>query len=189
MRRTVISFGPVGRRCLGVRVIFEGSKSGGKYFVRTFRSDMAAVVEGDYTGEVRFQAIRKPELLRAALYWEKLKRRADAESFYGGLSNGERCEVLCKKKMEGCGCLQDLSERPPQTRPRRLLLTTRAHSASAIICAINLETEMSTLDILAFSRSFAPSMSLITAQDGQVFTELEARRPEQMPTRCRNIHR
>ena len=43
MRRTVINFGPVGRRCLGVRVILEGSKSGGKYFVRTFRSDIVAV--------------------------------------------------------------------------------------------------------------------------------------------------
>jgi hypothetical protein len=88
--------------------------------VRTFRSDMAAVVEGDCTGEVRFQAIRKPEILRAALYWEnpgEIEETRNPESFYGGLSNGERCEVICEKKMEGCGCLQDFSERPPQTRP------------------------------------------------------------------------
>lgn len=55
MRRTVISFGPVGRRCLGVRVIFEGSKSGGKYFVRTFRSDMAADLVASRKGNDRFQ--------------------------------------------------------------------------------------------------------------------------------------
>ena len=35
MSLTVINLGPVGRRCLGVRVIFEGSKSGGNHFVST----------------------------------------------------------------------------------------------------------------------------------------------------------
>jgi hypothetical protein len=67
--------------------------------------------------------------------------------------------------------------------------TTNDQPASAFTFSAILETEMVVLDILTVFCSFAPSMSPIPAQHGQVSAKLEARCPEQMPTRCRNIHR
>ena len=44
INRTVMTFGPVWRWLFGLRVIADGSKSGGEYLERTFRSDMVAVL-------------------------------------------------------------------------------------------------------------------------------------------------